>query len=223
MHAGGTAYEVGGIKLGSDLYGKTYEQILNLMLYKAEYPTLVDPTIEVKLDRYLYSLNSRATITGNVIFNRGSISPAYGTSGFRAGKPNKYYLNGTTIASQDLSMPFSITIDNIQEENDLTFWTQYDGGEQPMDSDGNAFDMALPAGKISNITTVKGLVPVFQKLEGSEWMEEPIETAVTEDGCGFEVSMPTETTSVAKQTIAIDASVTIVGIQQYDEFRGVWA
>ena len=223
LHAGGTAYEVGGIALGTDLYGKTYEQILNLMLYKASYPTLTDPSVSVELDRYLYSLNSTATITGKVTFNRGSIEPAYGTSGLRAGKPNKYYLNGTTIASQDLSMPFSVTIDNIKEENDLTFWVQYDGGEQPMDSDGNAYDLALPAGKISNITTVRGLVPVFKKLEGSEWTEESIETTVTADGRGFEVSMPTETSSDAKQTIAIDASVTIVGIKQYDDFRGVWA
>lgn len=223
LHAGGTAYEVGGIKVGTNLYGKTYEQILSLMLYKASYPDLVAPSVEVMLDRYLYTLNAPATITGKVVFNRGSITPAYGTSGMRSGKPNKYYLNGTTTASQELSMPFSVTINNIEAENDLTFWVQYDEGEQPMDSDGNKFDIPFPAGKISNVATVRGLVPVFTKLEGSEWVEQPVEEAITADGKGFEVSVSAETDDTAKQVVAIDASVTIVGVKQYDEFRDVWA
>lgn len=223
LHAGGTAYEVGGIKLGTNLYGKTYEQILSLMLYKASYPELVAPTVDVKLDRYLYTLGSPATINGTVSFNRGSITPAYGTSGLRAGKPNKYYLNGTTEASQELSMPFSVTINNIEAENDLTFWVQYDEGDQPMDSDGNKFDLPLPAGQISNVVTVQGLIPVYKKLEGSEWIEQPIEEVITADGKGFEVSVPAETNDKTKQVVAIDASVTIVGVKQYDDFRDVWA
>lgn len=222
LNNGTTAYEVGGIPVGTNLYGKTYDQILNLMLYSSSVPTLTDPSITITLDKYLFSLGSSAEVNGVVSFERGKIDPAYGTSGYRAGLPEKYYLNGATINSSELSMPFSVVLDNVQKENNLTFWVQYRQGEQPKDSNGNDYELPLLAGRVSAVVNVVGASPVFSKLEGSEWTEQGIEVAATEDGRGIEVDMPAEPTSSAKQVIAIDAALNIIGVKQYDEFRNVW-
>lgn len=221
--AGGTDYEVGGIAAGTDLEGKTLEQILSMMLYRTSYPVLVDPSVKIVLDRTYFAANSPATVTGTVYFDRGTITPAYGTDGYRSGLPNTYICGEDTIRTSRLSYPFSVTYNNIADEQTLTAIVAYDEGEQPKDSLGNDYTTALRAGQISASAVIYGIGDMYQKLVGSDWTKIDVDSCTTEDGKGFEFSLDGETSDAAKQVVAIDASVNIVGVQQFDEFRNLWA
>lgn len=221
--AGGTDYEVGGIAAGTILEGKTIEQILSMMLYRTDYPTLVDPSVRVVLDKAYFAANSPATVTGTVYFDRGAITPAYSTNGYRSGLPNTYSCGEKVISSNSLSCPFSVEYDNIDEEQMLFVWVAYDKGEQPKDSLGNNYDTFLQAGKVSAYATIYGIGNMYQKLGGDDWTIVSVDQCTTEDGKGFEFSLGGEISDAAKQMVAIDAAVEIIGVQQFDEFRNIWA
>ena len=100
---------VGGINVGKH-YAKTtpLEDIFRDMLNPVEYPAMTNPSATIaatgtKLLETGSSFNTTMTIT----FNRGSINPAYGTSGYRSGAATGYKLNG---GSSQVSNTFSVTV-----------------------------------------------------------------------------------------------------------------
>jgi hypothetical protein len=82
-----------------------------------------------------------------VTFNRGSISPAYGTSGYRAGSAEDYSLNGGTAQS---SNTFSVVVDETQKTYQAV--VSYAAGEQPKDSTGGDYSTPLAAGSVNTNT-----------------------------------------------------------------------
>lgn len=140
---------VGGVESGkSYAKGTQLEKIFRDMLDPVKYPTLTAPsaTIAATGDKLLEKgaiLNTTVTVS----FNRGSINPAYGTSGKRAGEATGYSLNG---GASQTSNTFSA---EISESNaNLKARVDYAAGEQPKDSTGKNYNNPLPAGSVESNT-----------------------------------------------------------------------
>lgn len=219
---GVTTYEVGGIPAGTNLNGKTWQQIFTMMLYgDTLVPTLTNPTFTASLDNLYAQVGQTATVTGTAIFNRGSISPAYGTSGFRAGVPTSYVINNTQVETNVTEYNFSTELAIASRENKFTVTVNYGEGEQPLDGAGNNYDSPYPAGSMSVELTVTGTYPVYVKNAEGDLVPLDIQTQFDKNG-QLEVDMEGESTN-GKQAIAfVEGTPAIVGIQQYDPSRNIW-
>jgi hypothetical protein len=223
-----TKYSVGGIGAGVDLKGHNIIDVMMAMLYGVIYPTIEEPSFEIKVENKNGSAGAPFTTNGTLIFNRGKIEPAYGTSGYRAGLPTSYTYNGITVETQELTIPVTITVDHLKEgENEIMFEVNYSAGEQPMDSAGNAYQTALEAGKISKSIIINGKMPIYIICEDGTWAAVPIETSyfnkVEEGGGeGYQVVMLPEVSDGETQKIAVDSSIEIVGVQVFDELSQTW-
>ena len=137
----------GGINVG-DTYiaGTTFETLWRDLLNPTAYPTLTAPsvTLTTPTSKLLESGSSvECTLTAN--FSRGSISPAYGTDGYRSGAATGYALNGGTPQAGNT---FVETVDSTNAT--FTVNTSYAAGEQPKDSIGEDYDAPLPAGSVNS-------------------------------------------------------------------------
>ena len=141
--------DVGGITSGTTYAaGTTLEKIFTDMLNPVKYPTLTAPsaTLSATGAKLLETGASLAT-TMTVAFSRGSINPAYGTSGYRSGAATGYVLNGGTEQEENT---FSVTVTSAQ----LTYQASvsYAAGEQPKDSVGHDYSTPLAAGTVNTNT-----------------------------------------------------------------------
>jgi hypothetical protein len=161
---------VGGLVSGSILTGRTIEQIIQEMLVPTLNPTLVNPSIT----SFTQNLASTQEVGVSVIptfttnFSRGSISPAYGTSGFRSGTPTKYVFSGngnsrqvnTTSTSNNSAATGATTL--AAGANTWSVYVAYGVGEQPKNSAGGNFGSPLASGATSvSQTTITGIHPYF--------------------------------------------------------------
>ena len=112
----------------------------------ASYPNLISPSVTLveSAGSVLMETGSTRGATITVVFNRGYIDPAYGTSGKRAGEAHTYSLNGVEQNTNEFDVV--ITEDNASFIGSVS----YDAGEQPKDSLGNDYDAPLSAGTISS-------------------------------------------------------------------------
>ena len=140
---------VGGISNGRHYDdGTPLETILRDMLNPIDYPTLTDPSATLsatgnKLLEKGSSLNSTMTVT----FSRGSIHPAYTTSGYRSGPAESYALNdGITQSGNTFSVVVTESLLSYQAT------VNYEQGEQPKDSAGNNYSSPLPEGSVHSNT-----------------------------------------------------------------------
>ena len=142
---------VGGIASGKEYAVNTpLETIFRDMLNPVENPVLTAPS--ATLTTTGGTLIEEAVPTSKVLtvnFNRGSINPAYGTSGYRSGEATGYTLNGGT---QQTEKTFNVTVD----ENNKTFTARVDyaQGEQPKNSAGQNYGSPLPAGFVETSALV---------------------------------------------------------------------
>ena len=140
-----TSVTVGGITAGTSYEdGTPIETILRNMLNPVAYPSLTNPSASMtatgaKLLETGATLNTTFTIT----FNRGSINPAYGTSGYRSGPATSYDFDGE---SKDTGA-FTRTI--TSEKTSYRGVVAYSAGEQPKDSIGGNYSTALAAGSVN--------------------------------------------------------------------------
>ena len=159
---------VGGISAGSTFSAKTMEQMWNQLLYPELFPTLTAPSSALALTQAGFrEIGEIVTLNFTATFNRGSIAPAYGTSGYRSGLPNNYNYGGSGLPA-DVA---SVALTNSQNVNNYTVlsgvqsWTgsvDYNIGEQPLSSIGNNYSTPLAAGTTSNSTvSITGVYPVF--------------------------------------------------------------
>lgn len=140
---------VGGVNAGMFYVKDTdLEKIMRDMLSPVLYPTLVNPSSSItatgtKLLEKGATLNTTVTLT----LNRGSITPAYGTSGYRSGPATSYSLNGS---APQVGNSFFQTIS--ESNSSLSGVITYSEGEQPKDSVGEDYSTPLPAGSINTST-----------------------------------------------------------------------
>lgn len=220
---GPTVYEVGGIPAGTDLDNMTWQQIFTMMLYGqgGAVPVFTEPKFNATLYTLYGTVGSTATITGNATFDRGTIVPAYGTSGFRAGAPTSYVVNGVSYTTSALSYDFSTQLEIVSGDNQFTVTVNYAEGEQPKDGTGADYDSPYPAGSMSVQLNVIGTYPVYYSNPDGELM--PMNIQEQFENGELVVDLEGEETEENKQAIAFaQGTPTIVGIQQYDDSRQDW-
>ncbi len=215
------------IPSGTTFSNKTFPEMMDLMLYPELDPTLTNPSngFSISPSGLREIGETIATITLSATFNKGSISPAYGTTGFRSGDPNNYVYTGTgatdnaSTALTDTETVSSYTV--LQGSNSWTGAVDYDAGPQPLTSKGNNFNSPLPAGTTSTITrTITGVYPAFATTSAIGTLTKQSLQVMT---TYIQVSMVAETGNGDKQTIDIpDAWSTITGIQQFNTLSGAW-
>lgn len=142
------AIDVGGIDTGTVYPVDTpIENILSDLLEPTLYPTLTNPSASMTATgAKLLEVGSTLNTTFTITFSRGSISPAYSTSGYRSGVASTYTLDGTTQAGNT----FSATITSAKTSYQGS--VAYEAGEQPKDSKGQNYDSPLPAGSVNTNT-----------------------------------------------------------------------
>lgn len=138
---------VGGIDIGDHYDSGTYiETILRDLIDPTLVPTLTPPSVSIQTQTPLL-LESGTSIqsTINAVFDRGSISPAYGTSGYRSGPATGYRLNS---GSESMAHSWTVTVSNSNKS--FTITASYSEGEQPKDEVGKDYNQPLPQGSVSN-------------------------------------------------------------------------
>ena len=143
------AIDVGGIKTNDSFpVGTSYDSMWDALLNPTLNPTFTNPsaTLSGTGDKLLEAGSTLvATITAT--FSRGSITPAYGTSGYRSGAATDYTLNsGVAQAGNTWSETVSAA------NRTFSAVVNYDAGEQPKDSKGNNYDSPLAAGSVTTNT-----------------------------------------------------------------------
>lgn len=165
------AIEVGGIDVGDEFaIGTSYDDMWDALLNPTLYPTFTNPSasLSYSADTYYEVGTSIAAKSATASLNRGSISPAYGTNGYRSGEATNYALatSGADTEYSDSSTSsgiFSVpaltraTKGNIV----LTATVSYAAGEQPKDSKGNNYDSPLAAGSKTASKTMQFIQPYY--------------------------------------------------------------
>lgn len=139
--------DVGGITAGTTYpVGTSYDTMWDALLCPTLYPTLTAPsaTLTATGDKLLEKGDTLST-TMTVTFDRGSISPAYGTNGYRSGEAGSYSLNSGTA---QVSNVFSVTVDESTTSYQAS--VNYGAGQQPKDSSGADYSTALDAGSVAS-------------------------------------------------------------------------
>ena len=138
--------DVGGINTGTTFpIGTTYDELWAELLSPTLYPTLTAPsaTMTATGDKLLEKGSTLET-TMTVTFDRGSISPAYGTSGYRSGAASSYSLNSGAAQAGNT---FAVTV--TESTTSYQASVNYAAGEQPKDSSGDDYGEPLAAGSVA--------------------------------------------------------------------------
>ena len=230
------AITLGGILSGTTLTGKTANEILEELLVPVLFPSFTIPSntfTKSSPSGTLFEVGYVGNFNFSAGFNRGTINPAYTTSGFRSGLPTTYNYTGTglpsTFSSSALSdtqtsTGYTILIGNQSWSGSVTFL----GGEQPKDSKGNDYDSPYPSGTTSSITrTVEGVHPLFGTTTSITGVtKQTLVSMLTGNNVVF--SMVAETGG-NKQKFDIPDTWTgaptnrpLVGIQTFNTVSSVW-
>lgn len=139
------AVDVGGVDAGTVFVeGTSIETVLGAILSPTLYPTLTAPSgsMAISPNTKLFESGSSHNVTFVLTLNRGSINPAYGTSGYRSGAATSYTLDGTTQTTNSFTK-------TITASGSYTGSIAYAAGEQPKDSRGNNYGTPLAAGSVN--------------------------------------------------------------------------
>lgn len=155
---------VGGISSGKNYAVNTpLETIFRDMLNPLENPSLTSPSLRLNVweeNGLIVEANSITERTIELLFDRGEISPPYGTSGFRSGPAISYSLSG--FPEPQSSNIFTVTIDATNGAIFLYDGTvQYSAGEQPKNSAGEDYKTPLPAGSITKTIKFRAVSPLW--------------------------------------------------------------
>ena len=206
---------VGRLNDPSAVAGKTAEEILLMMLFGVVNPTFTDPSISIALSENVPNLiiGRSSVIEGALIFDRGTIVPAYGTSGYRSGPPTSYVIDGRVLENPD----FSIEITPTQSTVELFYSAVYAEGEQPYNSVGNAYDQPLAAGFVSGSLRLNAAYALYN-ASGADlpfiWFED-------NSGSGYLAAFVSESGG-QKQTFAISNNIKVVGIKALNFLTQQW-
>lgn len=153
-----SAIAVGGIDAGTAyLTGTSYDTLWNDLLNPTLYPTITAPSASISgTGDKLLEVGATQNVTITIAFNRGTINPAYGTNGYRAGEAVDYALNGGTAQGTNT---FSEVVSGVNKSFSGT--VNYAAGEQPKDSKGQNFGTALAAGSVNTSTLNYDFVNAF--------------------------------------------------------------
>lgn len=242
-----TKYTVGNLQEGTIVKGLSISKIIALMLFgqTAEYPTVVEPSVTYTIDRKYAVLGQPLDALIDIKFDRGSITPSFGTSGYRAGEVKSITLEGTTytLLSVDYEKgvaSISMHVDSlIPGENEFAIVVDYEDGEQPLDSEGDIIAQYEPfKGSVKLQSSVKGLTAAYvggavteaifknldlityeKDIDSNGWFE-------LADGYGYQVVL--EDVEPANRSdhlvIMLPSYLTVTGVKFFDPFTSsyVW-
>ena len=222
-----TGVTVGGIPAGTTFTDASISSVLSMMLEPELFPTLTAPSSTFTLTQEgLQEIGAViATLNFGAAFNRGLISPAYTTSGFRAGLPNQYTYTGTGLSNKALTaLTDSNTVSNYTVTSGAQSWTgrvAYDAGPQPLSSKGNNYSTALAAGNTSIVTrTITGVYPFFATTADITTFTK--QALVSHTSTYFQANVVAESGGI-KQAVQLPVAFkTIVGIQFYNTVSSAW-
>jgi len=139
--------DAGGISKGSTYpAGTTFEKLFRDLLNPVENPKLVNPSATVTADvPLLQEIGDSVAAVLTVNFDRGSITPAYGTSGYRSGPAVDYSINSGSAQAGDT---FNETVTDVNYT--FTGTVNYSQGEQPKNSIGQDYGSPLSAGSVTS-------------------------------------------------------------------------
>lgn len=212
-----TSKAVGGIPSGRTYAsGTSLEQIFRDMLNPVENPTLTAPSASISAAGGL--LVEEGVPTAKVLtvsFNRGSISPAYGTSGYRSGVATGYSLND---GASQAGGSFDVTVD----ENNKTFTgsVSYAAGEQPKNSIGEDYGSPLPAGSVgTNTLTFEIVAPLWSNDSNiTQVTKEPL---ISKSAKVKQFDFPAQT-AANPEIFDVPASWNVTGIELLNTLSGQW-
>jgi hypothetical protein len=235
IYSGATpaAITVGGIVAGEVLTGKTFTELFQDLLVPTLFPMIVAPS--GIMTRYIspnafYEINENLTIEFEQDFNRGSITPAYGTNGYRSGVPIAYYYNGAGLPLWILSnaMSDAQVISNYHALIGINSWNghvEYSAGQQPKDSKGNNYLSPLPQGVTTmQVCSFEGVYPVFANtVLINNQTQQPLVSML--NGNNFVYSLAAETMGFKQRFEMSSQWLTarpIVGIQTFNTVSNAW-
>jgi len=210
---------VGGISVGAQYEaGTSLEDILRDMLSPVLYPTLTNPSASISVSgTKVLEAGSTVSKTFTVSFNRGSINPAYGTSGYRAGAATGYILND---GDEQQTNTFTETV----SESNKTFQAtvKYAAGEQPKDSSGANYSSPLAAGSVStNTITYEFVDRIWANTDDNditEVVKQPITSKTTKV---YRFDFPA-TSEDYPEVFDMPASWTITGVEVLNSLSNQW-
>ena len=208
---------VGGLEIGDEYnVGSSMEDILQDMLNPVLYPALTNPSLSLSgSGSHLLETGATLAVTLTATFNRGSINPAYGTSGYRSGEATGYSLNGGT---EQQANTWSETV----SANNRTFQAtvNYAAGEQPKDSIGEDYDSPLPAGSKSSGTVTYDFVdPIWANTGDITSVTK--QSLVAKSTKQKELNFPAQTVA-NPEIFDIPASWTVTAVEVKNDLSGQW-
>ena len=174
---------VGGLVRGTTLTGKSLKDILYMILAGGIAPTITEPTFTITQKNIIGVVNSPATITGTVTFDRGKIVVIDQQSGegtfqnYRAGEVVSYTLNSgsgeQTIETNETTHDFSINIPSLSSiRTQYAITVNYAEGPQPEYSGGiGDYGNPLPAGNMTVYAEAIGLTNTWSGTSEEDCVE----------------------------------------------------
>jgi hypothetical protein len=218
---------IGGVLEGETFVNQTVSQVFDRLFYPELFPALVAPSSTFALTESGYHEIGEvvATLHFSATFSRGTITPAYGTSGLRSGLPNTYKYTGTGLSNQtSTSLTDTETVSSYTVLTGAQNWTgavAYDAGEQPKSSSGNDYNSPLAAGNTVAVTrTITGVYPWFATSVAIATLTKQALTSMSSSY--VQVTMIAED-GVDKQKAAFpDGWSAITGVQFYNTVSSAW-
>lgn len=207
----------GGIPSGRTYpSGTTYDKLWKDLLNPVAYPTLTNPSATLTATgAKLLEKGATLETVMTVAFNRGSINPAYGTSGYRSGAASDYSLNGGTAQAGNT---FNVTVDETQITYSAT--VNYAAGEQPKDSEGNDYNTPLAAGSVNSNTLTYEFVDALWANTASIATVAKL-SLVSKGAKQKDFAFPAQTVA-NPETFDVPASWTVTAVQVKNDLSGAY-
>lgn len=212
-----TSVTVGGIPSGTEYEeGTKLEKIIRDLLNPVAYPTLTPPSVSLAgSGSKLLEVGATLAVTLTATFSRGSINPAYGTSGYRSGAVTGYSLNSGDTQQGN-------TWNETVSENNKTFQcsASYEAGEQPKDSVGEDYDSPLPAGSVNSGTVSYDFVNAIWANTANISTVAKL-SLVAKSAKQRDMNFPAQTVA-NPEVFDIPASWTVTAVQVKNDLSGAW-
>ena len=209
--------EAGGIEVGTSYAaGTVFETLWRDLLNPLENPTLTAPSASLasSIDTLLEA-GTTTTATLTATFNRGSIDPANGTDGYRAGEATNYTIGETTQASAEFT---NIAVDSTNAS--FTVTVAYGAGTQPKDSRGGNYSTPLEAGTVTSPALTYEFVDALWANTASIGTIAKL-ALVSKSAKSKEFVFPAATVA-NPEVFDVPATWTVAGIEIYNTLSGKW-
>lgn len=212
-----TSVTVGGIPSGTEYEeGTKLEKIIRDLLNPVAYPTLTPPSVSLAgSGSKLLEVGATLAVTLTATFSRGSINPAYGTSGYRSGAATGYSLNSGDTQQGNT---WSETVTGSNKTFQCS--ASYEAGEQPKDSVGEDYDSPLPAGSVNSGTVSYDFVNAMWANTSNISTVAKL-SLVAKSAKQRDMNFPAQTVA-NPEVFDIPASWTVTAVQVKNDLSGAW-